>query len=403
MKEDLFFKIDLANRKIPLSTMEKGETTMDNYPRQLIFLVYAFLLRWPIWLLIWLFGRSGMFGTLFLIYPTDKDECLDFCPDIKWLRDFFSGRPTPAGLIMDGWHPIGIYLVIPNSALELMRRKNRPMIETIIKRMLWIQKLSGAKTIGLAGQLGPIFEKRHGIRMEPPFYSSTYGNIFSIQKAVSHMVRTAKKNPPRVSVAIVGGGLLGEQLEQYLGDDGYRLSMVDVRYTRRGDIFLSDEAAAKKQLGSVDYVINLLPRGKDFMDCQLNLHLPETATIIDFSRPPIPPQAVLQEVVMGNRVQRNGMHFFMRLPGGWKRHELPACSMPSLLASLGGIPIDNMDQFRLAARQFQFSSALAGPPVQTHKPFDGLLRGLNAIYPLAARFMLFVLRNRQIFSRGNVQ
>lgn len=371
---------------------------MDKLMRQLIFLVYTLLLRWPIWLLIWIFGRGGMFKTLFLIYPTDHSECLDFCPDIKWLRKFFAGRPTPAGLIMDGWHPIGIYLVIPNSALELMQRKNRPMVETIIRRMLWVQKLSRAKTIGLAGQLGPIFEKRHGLPMEPPFYSSTYGNIFSIQKAVSHLTRTAKRNPCKVSVAVVGGGLLGEQLEEHLGNDGYHMSMVDVRYTRKGDVKLMDEEQARRQLGAVDFVINLLPRGKDFLDCRLHRQIAESATIIDFSRPPIPTQAIPQKVVMGNRVQRNGMHFFMRLPGGWQRHELPACSMPSLVASLAALPFSTMAEFRLAAGQCQFHTALAGAPVQRHQTLGSRIRAFTALHPTVNRCMLFVLKSRPSFS-----
>ena len=265
------------------------ENIMEKYLRQIIFLIYAFLLRWPIWLLIWIFGQSGMFKTLFLIYPTDTSECLDFCPNIKWLRNFFSARPTPAGLIMNGWRPMGIYLVIPNSSMELMRKKNRPLVEKIIRRIQWARRISGARAIGLAGQLGPIFEKRHGIPMEPPFYSSTYGNIFSIQKAVSHLVSTGRKNPWQVSVSIIGGGLLGEDLLQYLGGDGYQMSMVDVRYTTRGAVKLVNEETAGQQLREVDFVINLLPRGKDFMDCGLQTLMPETATIVDFSRPPIPP------------------------------------------------------------------------------------------------------------------
>ncbi len=367
---------------------------MDKYLRQLIFLVYALLLRWPIWLLIWIVGRSGIFKTLFLIYPTDSSECLDFCPDIKLLRNFFSGRPTPAGLIMNGWRPMGIYLVIPNQALELMRRKERPTVETIIRRMLWIQKLSGARTIGLAGQLGPIFEKRHGIPMEPPFYSSTFGNIFSIQKAVNHLVINSKKKPWQVSVAILGGGELGAQLEQYLSGDGYLMSMIDVRYTRSGDVKLTDEKEADRLLNEVDFVINLLPRGKDFIDCHLHRRIPETSTIIDFSRPQIPAETIAQNVVMGNRVQRSGIHFFMKLPGGWKRHELPACSMPSLLASLSGLPIRNIEEFRLAASRFQFCSALAGAPSRPHETFAGKLRGLTGVYPIVSRFMLFVMRSR---------
>ena len=372
---------------------------MHKYLRQLIFLIYALLLRWPIWLLIWIVGRSGMIKTLFLIYPTDRSECLDFSPDIKWLRDFFSGRPTPAGLIMDGWRPMGIYLVIPNPALELMRGKNRPMVEAIIRRMLWVRKISGARAIGLAGQLGPIFEKRHGIPMAPPFYSSTFGNIFSIQKAVNHLATTARRKPWEVSVAIIGGGELGEQLVRNLGTDGYRMAMIDVRYTRNGGVRLTDENAADRQLAEVDFVINLLPRGKDFMDCRLHRRIPETAAIIDFSRPPIQKEAVTQKVVMGNRVQRSGIHFFMRLPGGWQSHELPACSMPSLLASLGNLPIGNIEEFRLAARQFEFRTALAGAQVPPRQPVMDGLRGLASFLPAIARFSLFLQRSRQAFNR----
>ncbi len=372
---------------------------MHKYLRQLIFMVYAVILRWPIWFLIWIVGRTGILKTLFLIYPTDRSECLDFSPDVKWMRDFFSGRPTPAGLIMDGWHPIGIYLVIPNTAMDLMRGKNRPVVQAIVRQLLWIQKLSGAKAIGLAGQLGPIFEKRHGIPMLPPFYSSTYGSIFSIQKAVTHLVATSRKKPWEVSVAILGGGELGEQLMQWLGHDGYKMAMVDVRYTRRGDVRLTDEKAADGQLEKVDVVINLLPRGKDFLQCNLHKRIPETATVVDFSRPPIPVAAVAQKVVMGNRVQRSGLHFFMRLPGGWKRHELPACSMPSLLASLGSLPLGSIEEFRVAARQFEFSTALACLPPQIHEKGGERLRGFISLLPVIARFALLIERGRQILSR----
>ena len=331
--------------------------------RQMIFLVHALVLRWPIWLLIWAIGRTGLLKTIFLIYPTDSTECLDFCPDIPWLRRFFSGRPTPAGMIMNGWLPVGLYLLIPDPALTLMRRKNKPLVEQIIKRMLWIQKLSGARTIGLAGQLGPIFEKRHGFPMQHPFYASTFGNIFSIQEAIRHMAQNAKKPLWEVSVAILGGGELGEQLQEYLREDGYQLSMVGVRYTRRGDVRLADDQLADEQLRNVDFVINLLPRGRDFLACQLDQRIRSAASIIDFSRPQIPADQITQRVVMGNRVQRRGIHFFMKLPGGWQRHELPACSMPCLLAALTGCRPENLAEFRLTAQQFAFQTALAGTPI----------------------------------------
>jgi len=326
--------------------------------QQCTFLLHALVLRWPIWLLLSCVGRFGIFKTIFLIYPTDSSECLDFCPNIPRLRRFFSSRPTPAGLIMNGWLPVGLYLVIPNPALELMSKKNRAVVQDIVRRMLWIKKLTGAQTIGLAGQLGPIFEKRHGILMEPPFYASTYGNIFSIQEAVRHLSEILDKRPWQASVAILGGGELGQQLEEHLGRDGYYLKMVNVRYTRKGAVKLSDEANTDRQLRDVDLVINLLPRGIDFMACRLHERMPESATIIDFSRPQIPADAIAQRVVMGNRVQRRGIHFFMKLPGGWKRHELPACSMPCLLSVFGDLDhINNMQDVHAIAKYMGFRTA----------------------------------------------
>ncbi len=341
---------------------------MIRFFRQFIFMMFAVVLRWPIWLLIWLVGRSGLLKTLFLIYPTDKSECLDFCPDIKMLRNFLSGRPTPAGLIMNGWLPMGVYLVIPDQALELMRKKNRYIVERIMRRMHWVQKLSGAKTIGLAGQLGPIFEKRHGIPMVHPFYSSMNGNLFSIKAAMDHILSADKKRPWQVSVAIVGGGELGEELQHYLSCGGYQLTMVDVRYARNGDVKLSDEQAANRQLSDVNIVINLLPRGKDFMECQLHERIPGSAVIIDFSRPPIRPQDIQQKVVMGNRVQCQGIRFFMKLPGGWKGCELPACSMPSLVAALSGAIIASRKQFLEIAEELVFCTGLADQKTQLRRP-----------------------------------
>lgn len=367
---------------------------MVRFLRQLIFLVHALILRWAIWLVIWIIGRSGTLKTVFLIYPTDRAECLDFCPDNPILRKFFSCRPTPAGLIMDGWIPIGIYLIIPDQAMELSRKKNRPMAEKIIRRMIWIQNLSGAQTIGLAGQLGPIFEKRHGIPMDPPFYSSTFGNVFSIQQATNHLITTKNIKPWQFSISIIGGGELGEQLKKQLGIGGLHLEMIDVRYTRKGQVRITNQVQAKQQLSKSKIVINLLPRGEDFTGCNLHQITPSTATIIDFSRPQIAADTIDQEVVMGNRVQRSGLHFFMKLPNGWQRHELPACCMPSLLASLGEQPIQTQEGFYEAARQFAFHTAVTGTPALTNSSLRKKVRGLINEFPIALQLFFLTIRKR---------
>lgn len=368
---------------------------MVRFFRQLIFVVHAFILRWPIWIMIWIVGRSGIIKNIFLVYPTDREECLDFCPNNKWLLGFLSCRPTPAGLIMNGRLPIGIYLVIPNQPLELMRKKNRPMAVEITRRLRWIKKLAGAKTIGLAGQLGPIFEKRHNIAMEPPFYSSTFGNIYSIEKAINYMIRSERKKQWQVSVSLIGGGELGEQLESVLSSNGYQVEMLEVRYTRKGNVRLNDQNKAKRQLSTTDMVINLLPKGQDFMDCGLQHLIQETATLVDFSRPPIPAEAIPHKVVMGNRVQRSDTRFIMKLQKEWQQHELPACCMPSLIASLGDQPVDTFEAFQFAARQYAFHTAVSGSPIMTgFTPLSTKLHHLTTEFPTALRLVMLTLKRK---------
>ena len=119
-----------------------------------------------------------------------------------------------------------------------------------------------------------------------------------------------RKNPWQVSVSIIGGGLLGEDLLQYLTADGYQMSIVDVRYTRKGDVKLTDGAEASRQLAGADLVINLLPRGKDFLDCELHRQMPESATIIDFSRPPIDKARRTPESGYGQQGAKQRYSFF---------------------------------------------------------------------------------------------
>ena len=109
--------------------------------RRLLFVIYAVFLRIPTWIVIWLIGRTGVFKTIFVIYPHDKEEYSKLCPDYQWFVRFMSGRPTPGGLILDGWKPVGIYLFISNPPQELAKKKNRHIAEMIVHRMQWIQNL----------------------------------------------------------------------------------------------------------------------------------------------------------------------------------------------------------------------------------------------------------------------
>ena len=326
--------------------------------RQFFFFLTAFVLRWPVWFLIYLMGRVGLVKFVFLVYPTDDVECNNFVPNIPIMRRFLSGRPSPGGLVVDGFRPIGIYFVVPDQPMTLMRKKNKDIAERIIKRMLWIKKLTGAKTIGLAGQLAPIFEKRHNIKIEPPFFSSTNGNIYSIESAINWAATNRNVFSKQSRIAIAGGGELGETLRKHLNKKGFRTDTVDVRFTRKGSALPINSEKSVNILKASDFVINLLPKGEDFFSGNINETIGKATSVIDFSRPAIKTDKLHQKVFMGNRVQKSGIRFVLALPGGWKQKQIPACSLPAMMSALTGRAESVLGEFCQSARLENFTTAL---------------------------------------------
>jgi len=376
------------------------EKKMIKSLRRTLFVIYVVLFRPFLWAIIWLIGRTGLIKTIFLIYPTDKREFADLCPDFEWFLKFLSGRPTPGGLIIDQGKPVGIYLYISNTPQELIKKKNRLLAEAIVQRMQWIQKISGATACGFAGQLGPLLEKRHNIPMQPPFFSSTMGNIFSIDDAISFLARTMKKRPWQISIAVLGGGDLGGKLQTHFAEQGYKVNIVDLLFKRRGGgVKIKDMETASQQLDGADFVINLLPTGEDFLRCGAPYFLKESTVVIDFSRPAIPQQKLPAKVFMGNRVQRNGSRFAFALPG-WRQQELPACSLPSILAANYGIVEQDMAKFCAAARRVAFETALAAAVPPAPRPLLTRLHLLGNEFMLNCRFYLFIAKKNLRYTIG---
>ena len=371
--------------------------------RRILFVFYAVFLRLPVWAIIWLVGRTGVFKTVFVIYPHDKEEYAKLCPDYQPFIKFMSGRPTPGGVILDGWKPVGIYLFISNTPQELVRKQNRHIAELIVTRMKWIQKLSGARTVGFAGQLGPILERRHGIAMEPPFFASTMGNVFSIEDALSHLATEESRQPWELSIGILGGGELGELLKEHFSGQGYAVSILDVKFKRKGGVTLQLSEAQRQQMDHLDFVINLLPTGEDFINCGIAGLLDSSSSVIDFSRPAIPREQLQAQVFMGNRVQRPGMRFMFSLPGDWQKNEIPACSMPSILAAQFGVVENDLRKFCRAARQVAFGTALAPAMEPLPSPLLGKMHVWQQQLQAVCRSYFWVAKSKESFSFASLK
>ena len=92
----------------------------------------------------------------------------------------------------------------------------------------------------------------------------------------------------RQKIAVIGGGELGTALQKHFEHQGYGCALVDVRYTIKGKVMLTHNEKNKEQLNGVDFVVNLMPKGEEFMASNVGDLIPSNASIIDFSRPPIP-------------------------------------------------------------------------------------------------------------------
>lgn len=336
-----------------------GDKMFGKYIRQTAFILTGTLFRLPILGILWILGKLHLIKIIFQVYPTDESEIQGFCPNIKLLRNFFSTRPTFGGFIADGMRPIGFYVVVPNTAQDLIKRTNAKLAHSITRRLLWIQQLTGAFSIGLAGQLGFIFEKRHGIPIQPPLYNSLYGALFSLSETIFQAIKKHNLSPDSAIIGILGMGVFGDALRHFLEEKGYHAMPINLQYTKSGRLKIRDEEAAVDRIKSLNMLVNITPTGTHFLQTNIHTYLVPNCIIIDFSRPGIPP-TISNTVYRGNRVQRKGIRFILSLPGDWDHYHIPACSLASLLATRQQPTWETVDDFCKTAKENRYFISLEG-------------------------------------------
>ena len=320
---------------------------------QLAFVLTGTIFRLPILGILWLLGKCGLIRTVFQVYPTDETETQAFCPNIATLRHYFSARPTFGGFITKGIRPIGIYVVIPDTAQTLVKRQNSHLSHAVVDRLHRTARLTGAQSIGLAGQLGYIFKKRHGISIDPPLYDSLYGSVFSLSETIFDVVSKYRLPVDTLNIGILGMGDIGQVLARRLENNGFRVTRLNLKLMKSGGIKLNNEAAAIPMLRSLHILVNITATGDYFLQTNTHQYISSDCIIIDFARPGIP-DVVPNKLYMGNRVHRKGIHFAMSLPGDWDHQHIPACALASLLSTMTKSTWSDIDEFCSIAKQHKF-------------------------------------------------
>ena len=341
---------DLNNKKVrkPVSVWKK---TAASICRKLGFLTVSILLRWPIWLFLGALCFFGIkvFDYLFLVYPGTEKDLDGYCP--RWLAKswIFRGKPVIGGIITSGIGGRGLTLVIPNTINEI--KSNKDTSKKIVRRLNWIKRLVGAKSIALAGQMPGIII-RAGQDLVEPFVRGNKGTVFCVTETIKSALKKHNLILKQLNVVVCGVGYVGGVLMSFLEEEGYNVTGIDIKARRRGVKLLNE---AHGILMKADLVVVLTPKGSDFAS-YMDFVKPG-AIIIDDTHPKIHRKSnghSFYKVAVG----MEGVKFFPRLPG-YKSDWIPGCAVEAITsAATGDFNGVSQEVFNKQARDLGFYAHL---------------------------------------------
>lgn len=316
----------------------------------LLFYLIVFL-KWPIFIFIGLLNIFKLIkiNYLFLVYPGSETDIQNYTPLFMAKTFILSGRPTLVGFIFNKTCGNGLVLAIPNTIGEL--RLNKKINEKIICRLKFIAKITGAKTIALAGQLSGVMAG-HKIELNKPFVSGAIGTVFSVADTLDQVIKKHQLNLKKINIVLVGVGYVGGLLLNFLKDQGYKIIGIDIKVKQKNVVLLNQ---GEKFLKKADLVIVLTPRGEDFLP--YIKHLKKNVFIIDDTHPKIKeiiPNAIFYKVAAG----LEKIKFFPKLPG-YKNDWIPGCVLEAMvIASNNQANQGSQSDFNQTAKKLGFFGRL---------------------------------------------
>ncbi len=312
---------------------------IKKYLKISLFLTIGLILRYPIFLLLFILRPFKLFQYIFLVYPGKDKDIGEFCP--LWLAKtvLFSGKPTIAGIITKSkTNARGLMLVVPNSTHDLIHHKKISI--NIINNLNKIAQIIGANTIGMAGQ-GPAIMQKHNIETGDKFMHGTMGTVFSISETITAALR--KNNfPKNAKVVAVGKSFISKGVVDFLNIHGYNAC----------EINLSDGPLL---IENADIVIVITLSGKLFYP--FIPHLKDSSIVIDYTHPKMlkrPTNAYFYKVATGI----DGVKFIPKLPG-YKADWIPGCCIESIVHSeFGSAPFSSQELFNKNAKSLGLRALL---------------------------------------------
>ena len=114
----------------------------------------------------------------------------------------------------------------------------------------------------------------------------------------------------------------------------------------------------------LDILVNMTPTGEDFIHTNCHRNISPDCYIVDFAHPGISAN-IPNKLYLGNRVRRKGTRFLKSLPGHWHQHDIPACSLASILSTTTTAKWTSIDDFsKLAKKQGFFVSIWKIPAIR---------------------------------------
>jgi hypothetical protein len=332
--------------------LKKGEA-LSVYRRNLKRQILAFLsmtLRWPIFI-FFAVCRTFKINTLFTIYPGSVQDLEGYAlPGCRKLQaKFISGKPFIAGVITSGnGYGRGLVLGLPNTIEQI--KGDKKLVGKIMRRLEFARKVTGAKTIAIAGQ-GPRYFKSHYSYGEPFIYGLR-GRVFSVVETVERI--TEKHQLPRnlTTVALLGIGEIGEAIIQNLIDLGYNAKGIRIHHTDDGRVIIDNNDF--DMLRTADLVVVQTPRGNDVVPYYENLK--KSAILVDDAHPRItvPPNGnKFYKVAVG----RPGVTFKPPLPG-YKEYWIPGCVQESMVVAETGNADLQQEEFNRISKELGFFAIL---------------------------------------------